>query len=57
MAEPAASEPAERSESDIVDRHVRALRAKLHSDWHKPRYIATVAGTEYQFVPADPKDH
>lgn len=56
MAEPAASEPAEPSDSDVVDRHVRALRAKRQNDWHKPVYIETVAGTGYQFVPADPGD-
>jgi two-component system KDP operon response regulator KdpE len=39
------------SESNVVDRHVRALRAKLQDDWHKPRYIETVAGTGYRFVP------
>jgi two-component system KDP operon response regulator KdpE len=37
-------------ESNVVDRHVRALRAKLQNDWHKPRYIETVAGTGYRFV-------
>ena len=40
------------SESKVVDWHVRALRAKLQDDWHKPRYIETVAGTGYRFVPA-----
>jgi len=39
-------------ESNVVDRHVRALRAKLQDDWHKPRYIETVPGTGYRFVPA-----
>jgi len=39
------------SESNVVDRHVRALRAKLQDDWHKPRYIETVAGAGYRFVP------
>lgn len=39
-------------ESNVVDRHVRALRAKLQNDWHKPRYIETVAGSGYRFVPA-----
>jgi two-component system KDP operon response regulator KdpE len=39
-------------ESNVVDRHVRALRAKLQNDWHKPRYIQTVAGTGYRFVSA-----
>jgi two-component system KDP operon response regulator KdpE len=38
-------------ESNVVDRHVRALRAKLQNDWHKPRYIETVAGSGYRFVP------
>ena len=39
------------SESNVVDRHVRALRAKLQDDWHKPRYSETVSGTGYRFVP------
>jgi two-component system KDP operon response regulator KdpE len=44
-------------ESNVVDRHVRALRAKLQNDWHKPRYIETVAGSGYRFVPAlDPEE-
>ena len=37
-------------ESNVVDRHVRALRAKLQDDWHKPRYIETVAGAGYRFM-------
>lgn len=40
------------SESNVVDRHVRALRAKLQNDWHKPRYIETVPGAGYRFVAA-----
>jgi DNA-binding response OmpR family regulator len=40
------------SESKVVDWHVRALRAKLQDDWHTPRYIETVPGTGYRFVPA-----
>ncbi|MHB8631904.1 MAG: winged helix-turn-helix domain-containing protein [Candidatus Limnocylindria bacterium] len=40
------------SESKVVDWHVRALRAKLQDDWHKPRYIETVRGTGYRFVPS-----
>lgn len=39
-------------ESNVVDRHVRALRAKLQNDWHKPRYIQTVPGSGYRFVAA-----
>jgi DNA-binding response OmpR family regulator len=42
-------------ESNVVDRHVRALRAKLQNDWHKPRYIETVPGTGYRFVAAAPE--
>jgi DNA-binding response OmpR family regulator len=37
-------------ESNVVDRHVKALRAKLQDDWHKPRYIETVPGTGYRFI-------
>ncbi|MGH2532406.1 MAG: response regulator transcription factor [Thermomicrobiales bacterium] len=39
------------AESNVVDRHVRNLRAKLQDDWHRPRYIATVTGRGYRFVP------
>ena len=42
-------------ESNVVDRHVRALRAKLQNDWHKPRYIETVPGTGYRFVVVGPE--
>ena len=38
------------SESNVVDWHVRALRAKLQDDWHKPRYIETVSRIGYRFV-------
>lgn len=37
-------------ESNVVDRHVRALRAKLQNDWRRPRYIQTVSGAGYRFV-------
>jgi DNA-binding response OmpR family regulator len=39
------------AESNVVDRHVRALRAKLQNSWRRPRYIATVPGKGYRFVP------
>lgn len=39
------------AESNVVDRHVRNLRAKLQNDWRRPRYIKTVPGRGYQFVP------
>jgi DNA-binding response OmpR family regulator len=38
-------------ESNVVDRHVRNLRAKLQNDWRRPRYVATVPGKGYRFVP------
>jgi DNA-binding response OmpR family regulator len=37
-------------ESNVVDRHVAALRAKLQNDWRKPRSIDTVPGTGYRFL-------
>jgi len=39
------------AESNVVDRHIRNLRAKLQNDWRKPRFIATVPGQGYRFVP------
>ena len=39
------------AESNIVDRHVRALRIKLQNDYRHPRFIATVPGRGYRFVP------
>ena len=38
-------------ESNVVDRHVRSLRAKLQNDWRHPRYIETVPGAGYRFRP------
>lgn len=32
-----------------VDRHIRALRVKLHGDWRNPRYIETIPGHGYRF--------
>ena len=39
------------AESNIVDRHVRSLRIKLQNDYRKPRFIATVQGKGYRFIP------
>jgi Response regulators consisting of a CheY-like receiver domain and a winged-helix DNA-binding domain len=39
------------AESNIVDRHVRSLRVKLQDDYRHPRFIATVAGKGYRFIP------
>jgi len=41
------------TDSTMVDRYVRALRAKLHDDRCRPRFIATVPGTGYRFVTPD----
>src|SRR5437870_5343381 len=37
--------------SNIVDQHIRNLRAKLQNDWQRPRYIFTVPGQGYRFAP------
>ncbi|MGC8634476.1 MAG: winged helix-turn-helix domain-containing protein [Candidatus Limnocylindrales bacterium] len=39
------------AESNIVDRHVRSLRIKLQNDYRRPRFIATVPGKGYRFLP------
>jgi DNA-binding response OmpR family regulator len=39
------------AESNVVDRHVRSLRIKLQDDYRHPRFIATVPGKGYRFVP------
>ena len=39
------------AESNIVDRHVRSLRIKLQNDYRHPRFIATVPGKGYRFIP------
>lgn len=39
------------AESNIVDRHVRSLRIKLQDDYRHPRFIATVPGKGYRFIP------
>jgi len=41
------------ADSNIVDRHIRNLRAKLQNSWRRPRYIATVPGRGYRFIPTD----
>jgi DNA-binding response OmpR family regulator len=39
------------AESNIVDRHIRSLRIKLQDDYRHPRFIATVPGKGYRFIP------
>ncbi|MEP7379111.1 MAG: response regulator transcription factor [Chloroflexota bacterium] len=39
------------AESNVVDRHIRSLRSKLQNDYRRPRFIATVPGRGYRFIP------
>src|SRR6202022_4687670 len=39
------------AESNIVDRQIRNLRARLHDDWREPRFIANVPGRGERFLP------
>ena len=39
-------------DSNIIERHVRSLRSKLQNDWRQPKYIETVTGAGYRFVPS-----
>lgn len=38
--------------SNLVDRHIGELRAKLKCDWRQPTFIQTVRGRGYQFMVA-----
>ena len=44
------------AESNVVDRHIRNLRVKLQNGWRHPRYIATIPGRGYRFVPTAAED-
>ncbi len=39
------------TESNLVDRHIRSLRIKLQNGYQQPRFIATVPGQGYRFIP------
>jgi two-component system alkaline phosphatase synthesis response regulator PhoP len=39
------------AESNVVDRHIRSLRVKLNDDHRDPRFIGTVNGLGYRFIP------
>jgi DNA-binding response OmpR family regulator len=41
------------ADSNVVDRHIRNLRTKLQDNWRRPRYIATIPGRGYRFMPTD----
>ena len=38
------------AESNIVDRQIRNLRARLQDNWREPRFIATVPARGYRFL-------
>jgi DNA-binding response OmpR family regulator len=42
------------AESNVVDRQIRNLRLRLHDDWRRPRFIATVPGRAYRFLEPRP---
>ncbi len=42
------------AESNVVDRHIRNLRAKLQNHSRRPRYIVTVPGRGYRFLVHSP---
>jgi DNA-binding response OmpR family regulator len=42
--------------SNVVDQQVRSLRARLRDDWRRPRFIATVPGRGYRFLPTSHDD-
>jgi DNA-binding response OmpR family regulator len=44
------------AESNVVDRHIRSLRVKLQDDYRHPRFIATVPGHGYRFIPTFAND-
>jgi DNA-binding response OmpR family regulator len=39
------------AKSNVIDRHIRNLRIRLQDDWRRPRYIATIPGRGYRFMP------
>ena len=43
-------------ESNVVDHHVRGHRVKLRDDHRHPRFIATVPGEGYRFIPTFSSD-
>lgn len=44
------------AESNIIDRHIRSLRIKLQNDYRRPRFIETVPGRGYRFIPTFSND-
>jgi hypothetical protein len=50
-AEGSSRESRRRGAANIVDRHIRSLRIKLQNDYRHPRFIETVLGEGYRFIP------
>ena len=44
------------AEATVVDQHIRSLRARLQSDGRQPRFITTVPGRGYRFLPSGQAD-
>jgi DNA-binding response OmpR family regulator len=44
------------ADSNVVDRQIRNLRARLQNDWKRPRFIATIPGQGYRFLPTFTND-
>ena len=40
-----------RAGSNVVDPHIRSLRINLQNGYRHPRFIATVPGAGYRFIP------
>jgi DNA-binding response OmpR family regulator len=44
------------ADSNVVDRQIRNLRARLSDDWKQPRFISTVPGRGYRFLSSTTAD-
>jgi len=44
------------ADSNVVDRQIRNLRARLSDDWKQPRFISTVPGRGYRFLSSTTTD-
>ncbi len=44
------------ADSNVVDRHIWSLRIKLQDSYHNPRFIATIPGKGYRFIPVFSND-
>jgi len=44
------------ADSNVVDRQIRNLRARLNDNWKQPRFISTVPGRGYRFLSSSTPD-